>query len=709
MIYSIYKTSRKEFKAFFHSPFAYVVTGLFILITAVFFWVGNINAQSADLNALLYSMGTLLLFIVPIITMKSLAEDKKSGTEVLLVTSPTRISAIIAGKYLAILLFFLVITGITLIYPLTLLLFSSQSLLSLLGAYTGFILLGAALIAVGIFASSITENQVVAATVSFTSFIFLLLLQPAGYQTGGTISKALNWFSVFSRYSDFTRGIFDLNTVLYYFSFIFFFLFLTIRVMEKNKLKNLLGSRNFKYGTNSILLIAGVLAILVFINLFAEKFTFKFDLTQNKVYSIGNTTEAILDKLDKDIVIYGLFDDGKIDSDYKEVKDLLESYTGNSRHIKVKYIDPDIDASIIKKLDPDGSKALKKNDFIVACGSKSKKLSYENLFKLEIDQQTFARYKTGSTAEQGFTGAIKYVAADKTPSLYFVEGHEEGKLDTQYKTLKEYLEKNNFNIKKINISKAEAIPEDAEILLFISPKKDLSSNEYGKVNEYLKKGGRAAFLFDYIASDPAFSRFDSILSSYSLSINHDKVKENDASKHVPNNKYGILEGVGKNSVIPIDFEIYLPDSRSIKTLKNVKSSVSLIPLISTSIHSVGEAVDKQKGGNLQGPLTLGIAAESKAPGRHSKILVLGNSTFLGESAGQQYSPNFSSGIYFFVSSLGWLQDKTDDLVISPKAYDNQKLKINQFTANLVGVYVIAVVPLAILSMGFYVWKRRRYL
>lgn len=224
----------KEVKSYFYSPIAYILIGLFILLTSIFFWPLLIY-QSADFNGVLGTMGFILLFIVPVLTMRILAEDRKNGTDVLLITSPVSLTGIVVGKYLASLFVFLVMTCITFIYPIILIAFKGPFTVQLIGGYVGFILLGASFISVGVFASSLTENQIIAVVISFVSLLIMWFMDYISQFAGGFLSKVLNWFSLLSRYEDFNKGILGLSPIVYYISFIAVFLFLTIRVIEKRR------------------------------------------------------------------------------------------------------------------------------------------------------------------------------------------------------------------------------------------------------------------------------------------------------------------------------------------------------------------------------------------------------------------------------------------------------------------------------------------
>lgn len=226
---------KKEIKSYFYSPIAYVLIGLFIFLTSLLFFLPNLQYQMADFNGSLSNMGFILVFIVPILTMRILAEDRKNGTEVLLITSPVSLTNVVVGKYLATCFVFLVLTVITFLYPIILLIFGGPITVQLIGGYIGFILLGAAFISVGIFASSLTENQVIAAVIGFVSLVFMWVADGISGLVGGFGAKVLGWFSLLTRYKDFNKGILGLSPIIYYLSFIAVFLFLTIRVIEKRR------------------------------------------------------------------------------------------------------------------------------------------------------------------------------------------------------------------------------------------------------------------------------------------------------------------------------------------------------------------------------------------------------------------------------------------------------------------------------------------
>lgn len=226
---------KKEFKSYFTSPMAYIMIGLFVLISSIMFFYVNLSSRMADFSYNLNFMSIILILIIPILTMKVLADERKSGTEVMLITSPTGLTSIVVGKYLAAFAVFLIMTAITSIYPIIISALGEPSVSEIVGGYVGFILLGAAFIAFGIFASSLTESQIISAIVSIVGLVIMWLLQGIAPSLGGISADILTWFSLFSRTEDFYAGILSLGPVVYYVSFSAVFVFLAIRVIEKRR------------------------------------------------------------------------------------------------------------------------------------------------------------------------------------------------------------------------------------------------------------------------------------------------------------------------------------------------------------------------------------------------------------------------------------------------------------------------------------------
>lgn len=280
---------KREFKAYFHSPVGYIFMGFFLLISGLFFTLIDLVPGSANYTGVLANIIFVFLFAVPILTMRLMAEDQRLKTDQLLLTSPLSITGLVLGKYLAAVAVFLLTLLITGLYPLVIQIHGLLAVGEVIGGYIGFFLLGSVFIAIGLFISATTDNQVVAA---FTTFGCLLLvwLWDAVRQivpkeaAAGAIFVALlmvgliallykatrNWlvsllpgvlglgavvaiyltrdyifygllpvffarFSLLDRFDTFIMGVFDFSTIVYYLSFAAFFIFLTVRLIEKKR------------------------------------------------------------------------------------------------------------------------------------------------------------------------------------------------------------------------------------------------------------------------------------------------------------------------------------------------------------------------------------------------------------------------------------------------------------------------------------------
>ncbi len=467
-----------------------------------------------------------------------------------------------------------------------------------------------------------------------------------------------------------------------------------------NIFKRLARNKSLRYGSVSFVLIAIVVAIAVFVNMIVGMLDIKWDLTPNKLYSITDTTKEILNGLQTDVTIYGLFDPDKApdtqqQAEYQEVVDLLDQYKKYS-HVKIVYKDPNKNPGLIKEIDDTGSKQLQKDDFVVKSGNKIKVVNYSEMFAFDTSQGTMGTQKLGSKAEQAITGAIKYVTSEKTPKVYFTVGHDEPPVDKSFTIAQQYMERNNFEIQPLNLLTEEKVPDDAEIIVFLSPKKDMTTVETEKLRDYFHNGGKGMFLFDPVATGVKFTQFNSILSEYNLSLNHDKVKENDDTMHLKNDPYTIV----------LNSALVMPNCTSINILKNKKEYVNTTTMLQSSGKSVGELFDKSEGADLEGPLDLAVAVENKGFAGTSKIIVFGNSTFMSDGVTQGFG---EFGVSYFLYALSWMQDKQDDLDIQAKNYVQQALQMTSRQADVAAWITLVFFPLIILGFGGFVWFRRRHL
>ncbi len=248
---AIYK---RELTFFFNSIIAYAVLGVFLLISGYFFYnllayfnlISNqamqnpymarqLSLTEGVMQPLFGNISIVLLLIMPLLTMRLLSEEKKSGTAELLFTYPISDWDAILGKYFATLTVFALMLGLTLLYPLLLSKYADPEPGPILSGYLGLLLMGTAFLSMGLFFSSLGENQIVAGVLTFGFGLFFLIIGWITPFVSPIIAKIVGEMSILQHLDNFTKGIIDTNDIVYYMNFTLFFLFLSSRVLESNR------------------------------------------------------------------------------------------------------------------------------------------------------------------------------------------------------------------------------------------------------------------------------------------------------------------------------------------------------------------------------------------------------------------------------------------------------------------------------------------
>ncbi|MCD7890453.1 MAG: ABC transporter [Ruminococcus sp.] len=227
---------RREMGAFFTSGLAYVFLSVFFLFSGYFFYAGTLQSGTTDTSAMFNALFLVVLFLIPILTMRLLSEEKKQETDQGLLTAPIGLWSIVLGKYFAALTLFIIAESISFVYALILSAYGTVVWATLIANYFAMLILGAAFIAVGLFVSSLTENQMASAVASFLALMLLYMLDEIEQSISiEFIQKILSALSFYSRFTEFTMGIFNLSSVIFYISAAFIFNFFTVRILEKRR------------------------------------------------------------------------------------------------------------------------------------------------------------------------------------------------------------------------------------------------------------------------------------------------------------------------------------------------------------------------------------------------------------------------------------------------------------------------------------------
>lgn len=227
---------KKEVLGHATSPRAYVMVALLIFIASVFFGLGNLmEGRDSSMRGITGVLTFLLMAITPILTMRVLAEENSRGTLELLLTSPVREVEIVLGKFLGVLTLYLALFAVTLVFPAVLLRIANPQLGMMGAQYLGMILCSMAFISVGVFASSITESQVIAAVVSYLLLLFLWISAFFAEAVPASIGPVVKAVGLLPHLGNFEKGIIDAVDVFYYLAFTAVFLFLAVRAIEARR------------------------------------------------------------------------------------------------------------------------------------------------------------------------------------------------------------------------------------------------------------------------------------------------------------------------------------------------------------------------------------------------------------------------------------------------------------------------------------------
>lgn len=218
---------KKELKSYLLSPIGYVFIGLFLLIFSIFFYVSIFMSKSVNFEYLFFNGATILTFITPVLTMRMFSEERKNGTEQLILTSPRSITSIVLGKFFAAAIIMLITELCTFMYYGILNYFGKPSFLVSITTLGGFFLLSLSYISFGMFASSITENQIVASVLTIGVFLGMWFFPD--------ISSIFDVFSLISKFNNFPYGIISISEVITFVSFTVLFILLTIIILQRRK------------------------------------------------------------------------------------------------------------------------------------------------------------------------------------------------------------------------------------------------------------------------------------------------------------------------------------------------------------------------------------------------------------------------------------------------------------------------------------------
>ncbi len=462
--------------------------------------------------------------------------------------------------------------------------------------------------------------------------------------------------------------------------------------------------KNFKnlalFGFVVLVMICAIVVTLVSEKI-EDKFQLRWDVTDSRIYSIGNATKTILKELDKDVTIYTIYESGQEDLTIQEI---LKRYRQENAHIHIVNIDPVEKPFFTQQYEKDGESIEKSSLIIQDDNSEEFRVIHgEDLYEWEVDEEQL--YATGMIAEQRITAALASIQGGSQTTAYFVTGHGEMNVTEEY-YLADTLESDGYKVEPYDLIYNDIELTEKDCLLFLSPVNDLTDEEYQVTKEFMDQGGRAVYFINPLAGE--LKNFERLFEDFGLILEDDLIVEAD-EEHYLNSPIMIRPELNEDSpalqsVVEADAGVVLPRCRGISTTE--KKEIVLTPIAYSSQSSYGkvnpytETLEKEAE-DIDGPFLLGVTAENSQTG--ARMLLMGNNDFVSTLDNAKYDGN----IALFMDSVAWTSEKEESVVIQPKSLVSAPLNIKSTAAGyrLEGL-VIAVIPVMILIIGTIVWRRR---
>ena len=702
---AIYK---RELKSFVNSFIGWLYVAVMMAVMGIYFFISNILAGYPTLSYMLQITVFLVVFTIPILTMRSLSEERKNKTDQLILTAPVSVGRIVMGKYLALVTVFtipLIIFGITpLIFMQVGEFQTGLSYTSLLG----FFLYGCLGLAVGMFVSSLTESVVIAA-------VLTLIIMFAGYimsglcsmiSTSGTTALAnivvniLYCFDMVGRFDILSSGYFEVEAVAYYVTFTAFILFCTVQSIQKRRYA--FAGKGIKIGAYSIFNIFVAAAVVILINVglnyVPEQYT-SFDVTVNRIFTLTDDTVQIVSGLSQDVTIYVLSDQGSKDADVDKMLNQMKSY---SPHIQVQYISPVSNPMFYYKYTDIQPSA---NSLIVEGPNKSVVVDYNDLYIYETNYFTYETEIVGTDAEGQLVSALMRVISDEPTKFYMVSGHEELVFD---ETFQNALSKENVTYENLELYAVDEIPSDANAVVFDAPISDYSEDDVNKVLAYLEKGGNALIIPTW--TDQDMSGFEQILGYYGVSLVEGVIIEADRSRYyqTPYDLFPYMEYEEITQTI-YDGAVFAPLCRGLNYDAD-SEDVRYTPFLYTSGESfsridVLNATDYNKQEeDIDGPFVIGMEVERPTQsGEISKAVIVATEQMFTSEA-DEIVPGYN--VKLFGSIVASLAEHESSIVIPIKYYEIGNLIFSSRTVIIV-LIVLGLWVVACLVSGLIIWLSRR--
>ncbi len=490
--------------------------------------------------------------------------------------------------------------------------------------------------------------------------------------------------------------------------------------------------RTLRSGLYTVVVCAIVLAIVVFVNLIITVVPSKFaklDVTTDKLYSTGETTEQVLETVKEDVTIYHLYEEGQNDG---TVSTILERYPSISSHVKVTHVDPGVNPTFTAQFTEE---QLTSNSLIVVSSKRNTVVDYDDMYKYylpDYDQyvsyaeyQQYAQYMQmyGQSVnaepyffgEQEITSAIDYVTTDNLPVIYYTALHGESELPSVYT---ESISKENIELKSLDLISTGKVPEDAEAVIIYNPTNDFTEDETTYVLDYMKAGGDVILVTGFGSDvNGTLKNIAAMNAELGLAAVDGMVFESDAEKYYPQMPYMLFPTLNPVSEVASAMQntnvyIYVPQAHGI--VETGDGEYTVTPILTTSDSAyIKTAVDattemSKADGDIEGEFMVG-ASVTVADANAASVPGTKTGHFVWYSSAAMLDAQLSSygNSDLFISTVNTTCEKTVSISIIGKSLGGGYLEMNEAESITWVIIVSVIVPLFALVLGIVIWAVRR--
>lgn len=474
------------------------------------------------------------------------------------------------------------------------------------------------------------------------------------------------------------------------------------------KIKNILpkwGSKHIKKGSYSLGIAVTVTAIAVVFNMVISKIPAQYrnmDLSQTQLSTIGDITKEAMKALEEDVTIYLVAQGG---NENDTIRQLLERYEGLSSHIKVKDMDPVLHPNFVSGYTEDN---LSDNSLIVEGEKRSKVIPYADMFETTINYQTYQYETTGFDGEGKITSAISYVTTDNLPIMYTLTGHQEAAMTDDMKSA---IEKENIEMKDLNLLTGEGVPEDADCVMVLAPQNDLAETEADKLLSYMEKGGKVILVTSYTGAE--MPNFQKVLNNYGIGTMDGIIFEADGNHYVSGNPTYLVPDIGSSDVLGSlsgsNSLVLIPVAQAVEKLEDKRDSVKIQSLLTTSESAYvktelnGSTLEKEDG-DVEGPFDVGVAVTESVDEGETKLVYLTSANLFSQQVNAMVSGN---NMKVLTNTVTWMCGQEQSVSIPSKSTTVPYLTVTASSSRMWGVVTIGLLPVFCLLMGGSIWFRRR--